>query len=534
MIGVKDNENNFIYFYTREVFNFLNFGYFDSFKIYYLIEKTYLNINIIDFVFYFIILFSALIYKISKYKEVRLIKMLLLVIIGLNLSGFIVFLFYNILHLSEFGYWKLFLFVKYIIILFFLIKIFNNIQTKNDSDFINENQKIDTSKIQRFWHFIFDNIFSILILSKMIYYLKELIFVPIEKSLGFSIAILTILFILKFVYNLMFELLFFTTPGKVLTESKIVDLNGENPTLLQILHRNIIKLIFIEPFLYLGNAKMLRDEFSKTKIVCKKSNGIKGRVYLFVLALIIALSMMSIVVKNIYKEYSEKNDCKKYITEILQNNEKLINGIDTNSVILVNENYKYLNLYLKVEEIDKELFICSYFIIEPNENYPIIEIWKYYQKNKHKFSKKIINKKVFDVLFNQNVDSTFSVDPYINLFQDETKYKLIDIKKFYQPSIELLMSNIEENKISISIINHGWSSSLISVESAEGTVSVENKLPIRIETYSNIENNQYNLLFIFEEVENFKFKLCFLNDNKRFYYVLEKNKNSSIQLKKME
>lgn len=69
------------------------------------------------------------------------------------------------------------------------------------------------------------------------------------------------------VYYSFFETIFSKTPGKMLTHSKVVDLNGKKPRVGQILWRSLLRLTIIDMFFgpFLGGP--LHDYASKTTVV---------------------------------------------------------------------------------------------------------------------------------------------------------------------------------------------------------------------------------------------------------------------------
>lgn len=69
-------------------------------------------------------------------------------------------------------------------------------------------------------------------------------------------------------YYLFFEVLFGRTPGKWLTSTGVVDLDGERPRPRQILIRSLARLVPLEPFSFLGASPSgLHDRWSRTRVV---------------------------------------------------------------------------------------------------------------------------------------------------------------------------------------------------------------------------------------------------------------------------
>lgn len=70
-----------------------------------------------------------------------------------------------------------------------------------------------------------------------------------------------------FVYYTLFEALFARTPGKWLSATKVVTLDGRRPSILAVLVRSLMRLTVID-FLFIAVfEKPLHDQLSKTMVV---------------------------------------------------------------------------------------------------------------------------------------------------------------------------------------------------------------------------------------------------------------------------
>jgi len=75
-------------------------------------------------------------------------------------------------------------------------------------------------------------------------------------------------FFLYFLYHFLFEYFFSQTPGKFVTNTKVVDEDGNKPSLKTLLIRNLCRLIPLDNFSFLiGDG--WHDEFSGTEVVRK-------------------------------------------------------------------------------------------------------------------------------------------------------------------------------------------------------------------------------------------------------------------------
>lgn len=83
------------------------------------------------------------------------------------------------------------------------------------------------------------------------------------KPINFWWFVATVLF----VYYSFFEIIWARTPGKWFSGSKVIDLAGNQPSVLQVLGRSLLRLIVID---FLFNAfwgKPLHDKLTRTEVV---------------------------------------------------------------------------------------------------------------------------------------------------------------------------------------------------------------------------------------------------------------------------
>ena len=123
---------------------------------------------------------------------------------------------------------------------------------------------LPASLLQRFLHHVVDSIAMYvfaLAVGFIAYFLFGEIVAPILAYIAF------------FTYYLIFESLFQRTLGKVLTGTKVVDLQGEKPSFLAVLGRTLARYIPFEPisFLFYGAypTKGWHDRLSRTLVVPK-------------------------------------------------------------------------------------------------------------------------------------------------------------------------------------------------------------------------------------------------------------------------
>lgn len=68
-------------------------------------------------------------------------------------------------------------------------------------------------------------------------------------------------------YYVLFEAIFGRTPGKLITGTRVVTLDGAKPGFGQIIGRSFARLVPFEPFSFLGSRGGWHDRWSGTRVV---------------------------------------------------------------------------------------------------------------------------------------------------------------------------------------------------------------------------------------------------------------------------
>lgn len=83
------------------------------------------------------------------------------------------------------------------------------------------------------------------------------------KTINFWWFVATVLF----VYYSFFEIIWARTPGKWFSGCKVVNLNGESPSVGQVLGRSVLRLVVIDFFFNSFWGKPLHDKLTGTEVV---------------------------------------------------------------------------------------------------------------------------------------------------------------------------------------------------------------------------------------------------------------------------
>lgn len=131
-----------------------------------------------------------------------------------------------------------------------------------------ENQKLNLAdKGIRFGHNLIDTIgFYFIVFLHALILDEWLGIMPEGGSNWFGIYF----FFLYVMFHALFEYYFGKTPGKFLTKTKVVKMDGSKPTFINILGRNTARLIPFDPISYLFSDRGWHDQISDTYVVMDK------------------------------------------------------------------------------------------------------------------------------------------------------------------------------------------------------------------------------------------------------------------------
>jgi uncharacterized RDD family membrane protein YckC len=116
---------------------------------------------------------------------------------------------------------------------------------------------VDASQGQRFIHLIVDYI-AFVVLAAVCGVVGAAIGVPMGPLIAYPLIISFYLF---------FEGVFSATPGKMLTRTRVVSLDGSKPSFGQILGRTLSRFVPFEAFSFLGSGSGWHDRWPKTRVV---------------------------------------------------------------------------------------------------------------------------------------------------------------------------------------------------------------------------------------------------------------------------
>lgn len=241
----------------------------------------------LDFLFYIVLLISLIWYVNTDGVRRNLLRMSFAIIlfskaIGL-LSTSIIFFTHTIFNLKEGSIPYLILhFVSYItwvFLSFYVLRLLSsNIRLKTMQN--NENGRTiyeKAPKAQRLVHYIIDGNLAYFICSSNIFRILAISFSfpPILFNEEYTSMISVVFsFISSLLFYTFFESVFGATPAKLLTGTRVIQLNGRKIGFPIALIRTLCRFIPFEPFSYLGKGDGWHDKWQCTQVVKEEPVGL--------------------------------------------------------------------------------------------------------------------------------------------------------------------------------------------------------------------------------------------------------------------
>ncbi len=305
------------------------------------------NINLLEGAMLLMMLLSAFLYGFSYKKEIRLIAFVLCVLFLNQLACLLMnsistfFAFFTVQE-EVFNFRIEMAILSIIKPLFFvwishrLLKslIFQQspqiISTQYDTFELKEFAR--PSRWVRLFHLFVDVILLVLIYSIYVFGFLKPFLQSLEQTIGARPAALSYFIIVSILYYAVSEWLFGATPAKMLTQTKVLNLEGNHPSFASILGRTIYRRIPFNAFSFLGNNGW-HDKFSSTQVVYLENKGVKGGRYWLLLLLLVLMVVGIIFGEQALFEYKASqeaaNEYKKEVLEL----EKELQNLGSNNVL---------------------------------------------------------------------------------------------------------------------------------------------------------------------------------------------------------
>jgi hypothetical protein len=531
--------------------NQINLSVFNSDLFRYHNFDTGLSLNYLNTILYVLMLFGAIIFETSSGKETRLIRFSMSVVFIFHALSFIFGLIsplFYIGQLSFMSFWWVYWILGRIVNLVFLYLtwyvLFN--LSKDRGPEIEQTEKIsvafkninDSNNWQRFFHFILDTYLCVFIFSGFTRILNFGFLGIIEEMAGERATIYVFLLITRFLYYPFFEIILGTTPAKLLTESRVVGIDGKKPKPGTIFIRTLSRYIPFEPFSFFGEQGW-HDNFSKTKVVQEKRIGVNGRFYWLIVPSFVLIAGLIYWGHEAYEDYlSHQYTVNEYKQKIATIEMRLAN-LDTTAIIQIKDidnSYSSAETFLKIEKVSNDSVIATIVSMKDFFSESLLPVGEEYENNKDSLPLISIDRAALNKAYTFDYDEHKSGSKnYFELLPGGSRYEIERIERIYYPCIESGGYGSYGDELTISFKNSGWSAKVIEIQPIEGRVKWVNDLPIDVpvsktswQTEFNIHGKEY------ARGEEYKFNMVLKDslNHTQIYLVEGRNADKTVKLVK--
>lgn len=494
--------------------------------------------NLLRLFFNFLLFIGALTFYFSKEKETRLLRFVFSVLF-VEQCFFVVLrvirIYFAIKSFTVKDYFIYFAsFGLTIFVLYFLYKSMKYLNEQKALDFetfvYTESTEISyfkTNNWQRLIHYIIDTVIFGIIGFQFLDFLIHLqyfndFFITIQNQFSERVIFWGLVIIFRTIFYFAFEALFNATPGKFLTESRVVDEEGLVPDNSSLVKRTLFRSIPFNPLSFLFNADW-HDQYSSTQVCKEKKTGFTGKLY-FLIIPAFAIFYFGMHWWEIKRErdrfyeadYKEFEGKKSTILDALR-------VIDTNTVLQLKKgDSNELITFLKIQNISNN---AIEFLILPGQyqSIKLSVLEETFAQSKDTLQKIKINKSDLQKM----VITEFQEWPKYYYGNDKRSFKGIskipqlegknidDVLVMGSPNLVVAEADSDSNGVGVYLQNRGIPAEVISVTSDDKNIDWNlNMLPSKFQTFGTVYLRAKG-----KDFEGYKMNVT-INDslNKKFVY----------------
>ncbi|AWH85008.1 hypothetical protein HYN59_07655 [Flavobacterium album] len=491
------------YYYVKDLFTSLNLGYIG-------IENRFDEMNYINLFFYSLLLTGGILYFFSK-KETRLVRYVISMILltkAIRVFFMMIYLPFTFGELLKGFGWAYFLaylawYLLWIWLCWKALKYFRDTKqiatvTQQYEDGAEREIIVESSRWQRLFNLIADVVTFIFIFFPVIESLIKMDGVrnflkPLEGSVGPQLGLYLICIIFQVIYYTLFEGLLQASPGKMLTETRVVTDTAGKPDMSKLLLRTIVRFVPFESLSVLFS-RGWHDDWSDTYVVREKREGVNGGWYFFIFPAFLFLGVTGYLGYKSYEkhkfEVAEKERFERNASAI----KEALGHLTQNHIIkLEPESYSYSGgseLFLKTEDIGTDGITFS--ILELPAAYQgnnSDDVENFYYENKDELTTiKFTRKQLEDAVRKEYVSPD---EDHIGGYGNDKKtdgaitvngspYYINSAELYFMPNIKL--ESVEDHyrddyNLKIVLSNKGRAADLVSIKSNKDKIDWEGSFP---------------------------------------------------------
>lgn len=451
---------------------FSHYGVSGVFSFYYL-----------DVALYIVALFGVILFFKSHYRETRLLRFFFSIILFSKCLSVIPYFFFYSTGVAIAGFIpssSLFFAISVSLWIISSVHVLKFLSKDRDIELIPEDDEPNaelvykrSSKIVRLTHKIIDTAICFAICSPTLLFFESYILDLNILLLKCVVAISSLM-----IFYVFFESIFDSTPAKFLSESRLVQVDGQKLTFKIVAGRTFARFIPFESFSFLGAGSGCHDYLTNTTVVREKSIGISWRYYLLLIPIYILGVVGSFFCDKYATDYKIncilKNEHSKKVDAITEKLGKL----GTNSVIVLNDidaEYSYAStwLYLKIEKVNDISVEVSVFACNSFANNRTVE-------DQYNASKTLLDRVTLK-LSDLRKGITPSYENYesgkrewLSIPHDTHKYEIEEIGEIFGPLVVgKEFTDVYNGYLSLAFENRGWGADIIEFKNIEGTLNWE-------------------------------------------------------------
>jgi len=502
------------------------------------------HLDIWNFVFYLLLFIGSLQFIKTKGRETRFIGFV-----------FSVIFFNAIIVLLQSTFYKFFLtkwqdvtslqifsiiigYLALMGVLYVSYRVLKLIKSEKEIDvIITENKTIvtDTGKWQRFFHWVVD-------LAVM-----SLVVIPVIISLGYWLAdsgilegnetlqkffrgrwsLYTIIFIFILIYYPISEILFGSSPGKFLTESRVVNSKAESPSSSTIFLRTLCRNIPFDALSFFSK-RGWHDSLSETYVVKEKRTGFKTNKLLWILPVLAIYLLVMYFGKRFYTEYKANIEFNNTMSEKLNFLESEIKNPNTNQFFVVNDVDYYGNIKnygFKIEKIEGSKITIKRIIGESLSESSFEQAKYLYEQQKDTAKTFVIRKYDLLNIFPNNQEELYRPVKTLEFFEPGIRYGIENVYHFNAPFLKAQISKDDNDytnkKVTMYLHNLGASGTITNIKNQNNEIRWKTNFPLKM--------NNSNSSPVVIQLENYNFtevnisKIEVLDSlNKKYSFIIKK------------
>lgn len=492
-------------YYLKDFFTSLNLGYLG-------VENRFDMINYINVFFYALLLAGGVLYFFSK-KETRLVRYVISMIF---LSKCIRLLFMAIYLPFSFEWmllgWNWAMMLGYLAwhllwawLCWKALKYFRDTKEiavlKKQYGDLEQDVITESSRWQRLFNFIADSCTFTFIIFPILESLVQIDMVrkflePMGENVWRGRLVLYFIgVIIQIIYYMFFEGMLQATPGKMLTETRVVNDTGGKPPVSNLLLRTVVRFVPFESLSVLF-ARGWHDDWSDTYVVREKREGVNGGWYFFIFPVFLFLGLFGYLGVESYKKHRIEQREEERFEEKRERIEEALGKLTTDHVITISKGYGN-QVFMKPETIGKDKITFVYtdggYISDPTDAQRDLEyifLDEADELERVTLTRKELSNGVLKE-YDSKVSNDYSYRGTADLLKDGNRYYIIDVVQWFAPNIMVdnsYISSSDRSAVSINLKNFGWHAELVKIEN-KGDAIDWGSLPLTLRNDSEYTNN---------------------------------------------